>query len=85
MLISVGYDIAFHLPAPTAIVLMLSLHPSRASTLRQPERLEMKPDVALLEFIYAFGNRCSRVFAPAGRVVLRNKEDVICRHGLRRV
>ena len=34
MLIRVGYDMAFHCPAPIAMVLMLSLHPSRASTLR---------------------------------------------------
>ena len=27
MLIRVGYDMAFHFPEPTAIVLMLSLHP----------------------------------------------------------
>jgi len=72
MLIRVGYDMAFHFPAPTAMVLMLSLHPSCASTIRKPERLEVQPDVAVSEFIDAFGNRCSRVFAPAGRVVLRN-------------
>ena len=41
MLIRVGYDMAFHFPEPTAMVLLLSLHPSRASTIRQPERLEV--------------------------------------------
>src|SRR5207302_195002 len=40
MLIRVGYDMALHFLEPTAMVLMLSLHPSRASTLRHPERLE---------------------------------------------
>ena len=59
MLIRVGYDMALHFPEPTAMVLMLSLHPSRASTIRQPERLEVQPDVAVAEFIDAFGNRCS--------------------------
>src|SRR5712691_5647237 len=59
MLIRVGDDMAWHLPQPTAMVLMLSLHPSRASTMRQPERLEVQPDVAFAEFIDAFGNRCS--------------------------
>ena len=59
MLIRVGYDMAFHFMEPTAMVLMLSLHPSRASTIRQPERLEVQPDVAVAEFIDAFGNRCS--------------------------
>ena len=56
MLIRVGYDMAFRFPEPTAIVLMLSLHPSRAAMIRQPEHLEVQPDVAVAEFIDAFGN-----------------------------
>jgi hypothetical protein len=59
MLIRVGYDMALHFPQPTAMVLMLSLHPSRASTIRQPEHLEVQPDVAVAEFIDTFGNCCS--------------------------
>ena len=61
MLIRVGYDIALHFLDPTAMVLMLSLHPSRASTLRQPERLEVQPHVAVSEFIDTFGNRLQRL------------------------
>jgi transglutaminase-like putative cysteine protease len=76
MLIRVGYEMALHFPQPTAMVLMLSLHPSRASTIRQPERLEVQPDVAVAEFIDTFGNRCSRVFVPAGRVMLHNEAIV---------
>ena len=76
MLIRVGYDMAFHCLEPTAMVLMLSLHPSRASTIRQPERLEVQPDVAVSEFLDTFGNRCSRVFVPAGRVMLHNEAIV---------
>src|SRR5438132_11482954 len=59
MLIRVGYDIALHFLEPTAMVRMLSLHPSRASPLRQPERLEVQPNVAVSEFSDTFGNRCS--------------------------
>src|SRR5207249_2524760 len=59
MLIRVGYDIALHLLESTAMVLMQSRHPWRASTIRQPERLEVQPDVAVAEFIDAFGNHCS--------------------------
>jgi len=76
MLIRVGYNMAFHFPEPTAMVLMLSLHPSRASTLRQPERFEVKPGVAVSEFMDAFGNRCSRVCVPAGHVILHNEAIV---------
>src|SRR2546426_11796429 len=72
----IGYDIALHFLKPTAMVLRQSLHPSRASTIRQPERVEVQPDVALSEFIDTFGNRCSRVFVPAGRVMLHNEAIV---------
>lgn len=58
------------------MVLMLSLHPSRASTIRQPERFVVTPAVAITEFIDAFGNRCSRAFVPAGRVMLHNEAIV---------
>ena len=50
-LLRVGYDMALHFPQPTTMVLMLSLHPSRAATLRHPECLEVQPDVAVSEFI----------------------------------
>jgi len=76
MLIRVGYDMALHFLEPTAMVLMLSLHPSRALTIRHPERLEVQPDVAVSEFLDTFGNRCSRVFVPAGRVMLYNEAIV---------
>ena len=58
------------------MVLMLSLHPSRASTIRHPECLEVQPHVTVSEFIDTFGNRCSRVFVPAGRVMLHNEAIV---------
>jgi transglutaminase-like putative cysteine protease len=38
--------------------------------------VEVQPDVAVAEFIDTFGNRCSRVFVPAGRVMLHNEAIV---------
>ena len=67
-LISVGYDIAWHFPQPTAMVQMLALHPSRASTIRQPERVEVQPDVAVAEFIDTFGNLSSQNIHAALRL-----------------
>jgi transglutaminase-like putative cysteine protease len=72
MLIRVGYEIAFNSPAPTAMLLVLFLHPSRAPTVRKPEWLTTDPPSAISEYIDSFGNRCGRVFVPAGRVVFRN-------------
>ena len=76
MLIRVGYEIAFKFPQPTAMVVLLSVHPSRASTIRVPERFEVEPYVPISGFVDSFGNRCGRLFVPAGRVVLRNDATV---------
>ncbi len=75
MLIRAGFEIGFTAPEPAAMVLMLYLHPSRAPTIWKPERLEVEPPVAVTDYIDEFGNRCGRIFAPAGRLLLRS--DVI--------
>ncbi|MGL6096330.1 MAG: transglutaminase family protein, partial [Fimbriiglobus sp.] len=72
MLLRVGYEIGFDLPQPAPVVVMLSVHPSRAWSVRQPEHLRVEPAVPLTEFTDGFGNRCGRVFVPAGRVTFRN-------------
>ena len=72
MLIRVGFEVAFNSPAPTAMLLTLYLHPSRAPTVRKPEQLKVEPPVATSEYIDSFGNRCGRVIVPAGRVVFSN-------------
>jgi transglutaminase-like putative cysteine protease len=68
MYINVGCEVAFSFPLPTALVLMLRLHPSVASSVRKPERLYVKPSVPIAEYADVYGNRCSRIFVPAGRV-----------------
>src|SRR5689334_4399121 len=73
MLIKVGYEIAFVSPQPTPMVLMLYLHPSRVSTTRQPDRLEVTPLLPVIEYYDLYGNRCGRIVAPAGRIVFRNE------------
>jgi transglutaminase-like putative cysteine protease len=76
LLIRVGYEIAFRFSQPTAVMMLLYLHPSRAATLRQSERIEVEPAVPVSDFIDSFGNRCGRLFVPAGRVVFRNDANV---------
>jgi transglutaminase-like putative cysteine protease len=70
MRIRYGFDIAFSIPEPVSVVLMLYTHPSRANTLLKPERLQTEPSLPIEEFIDSFGNRCGRVLAPAGRLRL---------------
>jgi transglutaminase-like putative cysteine protease len=72
MLIQVGCEIAFIFPEPTAVILMLSLHPVRAPTIRRYEHLQVDPPVPLSEYFDTNGNHCARAVVPAGRVVFSN-------------
>ena len=71
MFLKVGCEIAFTIPAPSAMVLMLHLHPSIAARSRASERFQVLPAVAVSEYIDLYGNRCARVLVPAGLVVFR--------------
>jgi transglutaminase-like putative cysteine protease len=70
MLIRIGYEIVFDIPAPVPILLLLSTHPDRASSIRRPGRLRVEPEVPVEEFTDSFGNHCGRIMAPAGMVRL---------------
>jgi transglutaminase-like putative cysteine protease len=72
MFIRIGYDIIFDLPAPTPMLLMLNVHPSRFLSLRGPERLSVEPYVPMTSYGDAFGNTCGRILAMAGQVRFRN-------------
>ena len=73
MLIRIGYELVFDVPAPTAFLALLFTHPSRAATLRRPDLLRVEPDVPVEEFTDWFGNRCARLLAPAGKLRLWNE------------
>jgi transglutaminase-like putative cysteine protease len=72
MLIDVGFEIGFESPQPTPMLLMLNLHPSRIPTTRQAEQFDVTPPIGFTFYSDLFGNRCGRLVAPAGRVLLRN-------------
>ena len=72
MLIRLGYDLIFDAPVPVPMLLLLSTHPSRAASHVRPDRLRVEPDVPGVDFIDGFGNRCTRVVAPAGRMRFTN-------------
>jgi transglutaminase-like putative cysteine protease len=72
MLIRLGYELQFDVPAPAALLLMLFVHPSRAADLRRPDRVRAEPAVPVEEFTDPFGNRCGRILAPAGTLRLAN-------------
>lgn len=72
MLIRLGYEMVFQIPAPTPMLLMLYVHPSRAAALREPDRVRVEPATPVKEFTDALGNRCGWLAAPAGKLRLSN-------------
>jgi transglutaminase-like putative cysteine protease len=70
MLIRLGYDIGFNIPAPVTIVGMLHVHPSREPDLLESDELKLDPAVPITSYIDTFGNRCSRFVAPTGPIRL---------------
>ena len=78
MFIRLGYDIEFDIPAPVAMVSMLSVHPSRLPDLRAPDHMQIDPAVPLTNYMDGFGNLCTRFVAPPGNA------SSVCRHPHRR-
>ena len=68
MIIKLGFDIEFELLGETPMILMLYVHPSRQADLRSEEIIKVDPAIPLSDFTDLFGNRCARLFAPAGNV-----------------
>ena len=65
MLIDIGYDIELALSAPTALIYLLRVHPSRECDLQGPENLRIEPALPATEYLDSFGNRCGRIQVPA--------------------
>ena len=70
MHIRVGYELIYNCPQPTPMILMLHIHYSRASDIVIPEYLTTDPSVPITSYRDAFGNWCSRIVAPGGRIRL---------------
>src|SRR5258708_5318842 len=76
MLLDVGCEISFTIPAPSSMVLMLNLHPSIVAKSHGSESFHVEPALPTSEYIDLYGNRCTRVFAPVGRVSFRHDARV---------
>ena len=66
MLIRIGFDIQFDLPAATAMIAMLNVHPTREWDLIGPDEILIEPRIRTSTYEDSFGNRCTRFVAPAG-------------------
>jgi transglutaminase-like putative cysteine protease len=70
MQIRVGYEISYLCPQRTPMILMVHVHYSRAGDIVVPDQLHTDPFVPVTAHRDQFGNWCSRIEAPEGRIRL---------------
>ncbi len=79
--IDVGFDISYQCVSPTPMMVTMHVHPSRERDLVTPDTLHTDPPVPIHEYLDGFGNRCSRLVAPAGttrfhsRAIVRDSRE----------
>jgi len=66
--IRVGYELIYQFPQPTPVLLVLNIHYTRVSDIVQPDHIIISPNVPIAAYRDTFGNWCSRILAPAGRM-----------------
>lgn len=74
MNIRIGYAMEFDCPQPTPMIFNLNVHSSRVSDLLTRDDMTFTPSIPSCAYRDSFGNWCTRVVAPAGR--LRVSSDV---------
>ena len=68
MQIRVGFEIVYECPQPTPMILNLNVHFTRVSDLVGRDELKFEPPVPMTSYRDSFGNWCTRIVAPTGRL-----------------
>ena len=71
MQIHVGFDMVYECPQPTPMILNLNVHFTRVSDLVGRDDLLFDPPVPVSGYRDTFGNWCTRIVAPTGRIRVR--------------
>jgi transglutaminase-like putative cysteine protease len=70
MKIRFGYELVYAVPQPVPMVFLLHAQPGKDQSLVVPDEMRVQPAVPLTHYVDAFGNTCTRLEAPAGRISL---------------
>jgi transglutaminase-like putative cysteine protease len=70
MQLRIGYELIYNFPQSTPIILLVSVHDSRAADIVVSDRLIAEPSIPITCYRDGFGNRCTRALAPMGRLRL---------------
>ena len=68
MKLRVGYELVYECEQYTPMMLMLNTHYSRVQDVLSADLLVVDPPVTILQYRDGFGNLCSRLVAPPGRI-----------------
>ena len=68
MQIRLGYELIYRCPQATPMILNLNIHYTRAADLIRADNMLTDPWVPLVLYRDGFGNLCTRLVAPAGRM-----------------
>ena len=68
--LSVGYDLIYECPQPTPMMLMLHIHHVRAADIIEADLMYADPHIPTVPYRDGFGNWCTRILAPTGRLRL---------------
>ena len=80
MQIKAGFEIAYECAQPTPMMLLLSPHPSRLRDVEGRHVIRFDPPIRSSEYEDGFGNTCTRILAPAGRLVM-SSDFIVCDSG----
>jgi transglutaminase-like putative cysteine protease len=74
--IHAGFDISYDCLQDVPMLLLISVHPSRAADLLTPGIITFSPGVPVHVYRDSFGNDCTRVWAPPGRLTISTRFDI---------
>lgn len=72
MEIRFGYELVYDCPQPTPMMLMLNVHHTRAPDMIVPDHVTTTPSIPMAAYRDLYGNWCTRIVAPQGRIRLRS-------------
>ena len=70
MQLRIGYELIYSIPQPTPMILVVNVHDSRASDLVVPDHIITEPSLPVTTYRDSFGNVCTRILAPPGKLRL---------------
>ena len=77
MVIKGGFNLAFQCLQPTPMVLAIHVRPERLGDMVEPETITLFPQVEHETFLDSFGNKCTRLIAPPGRLSIWSRFVVV--------